>query len=113
MAMMKTLFLVFLFFKLGFSNNDGWQKIAPFDSSGSNYYDLFFWDADTGWLAGQQGDSTGSWWFLIAKSSDGFSTWDTSHALLENQARVISFSNKQNGLCGHGNLFRTKDGGIN
>ncbi len=73
-----------------------WKDISPPNPRGDGYADVFFLNADTGWVLlshqMQDGENTGNnsweedWAFYVASTTDGGSTWTETHVQMPSSA---------------------------
>ncbi|RKX22243.1 MAG: hypothetical protein DRP35_02405 [Candidatus Zixiibacteriota bacterium] len=85
-------------------SQSGWFSV--FTSIAANLWDVFFVDANTGWVTGNLG--------TIAKTVDGGSTWVIQDPGLTSPLKSISFVDSQTGwiVGDNGIILHTYDGGI-
>lgn len=82
----------------------GWFSV--FNSIAADLWDIFFIDANTGWVAGNLG--------TIASTVDGGQTWTVQDPALTSTLRAISFIDAQTGwiVGDQGIILHTGDGGM-
>ena len=82
-----------------------WEIIRQADWE-TNFYDVVFVDADTGWAVGAEG--------MIAHTTDGGTNWEPQDSHTKTWLFGTDFINSDEGWAvGYGDILYTSDGGIN
>ena len=79
-----------------------WEQPTP---AGTDRYDTFFIDANTGWTVGASG--------TILKTTDAGKTWQSQSSGIDAAIRLVRFADANNGWAqgDYGAILRTTDGG--
>lgn len=79
-----------------------WEQKNPMPPA-TDYYDVFFVDAMTGWAVGDEG--------VITKTTDGGLSWERQYTHMSNRIYSSFFINETIGWIGSKEIYKTENGG--